>query len=110
MRHSSVRTAPLSHERLAILLALSCPGRNNSIASVSDQVISDSVGSIYIKKSTLYKFVKELESEGHISMPPPALTEKGIRTLKLDIARTENYLQLLKQRADRTQVGRQYNS
>ena len=97
-RHS--KHAPLSYERLAILLATADGPIDKS--RIYDAVAADSVGALVMKKSSLYRLISELmklsylESKGALT-----LTDKGWRTLQGELKRIEHQRLILKHRLHR---------
>jgi DNA-binding PadR family transcriptional regulator len=95
MRKNSSKPISQSPERIAILLALA--HRSAAAPEISDQIISDSVGSVYLVKSTLYRLLHELEHKGYTVAQSQIydLTPRGWRTLEIELGRVEQYRQLL---------------
>jgi len=96
-RHRTGKNAPLSYERLAILVAVA-PGPIIK-AQIGDTVMGDTAGRIAISKSSLYRLINELTETGYLqSAGTYSLTDKGWRALHLELQRIEQQRLILKQR------------
>ncbi len=92
-----IRTIPPSHDRIAILIALTAGPLPR--ATIRDRVQADSVGSVHIKLSTLYVLLAELESAGYIKDPLIyELTQAGWSFVRSELARIEHQRQLIRER------------
>jgi hypothetical protein len=96
MRRPSYTHIPLSHERLAILLAFA--GGAYTPAEVARQIIGDSVGGILIRRSSYFRLINELNERGYIDLTTYRLTEKGWKTIEHEAFRTEQWSRLARQR------------
>ncbi len=95
MRASSTKSISLSPERLAILLALAYTPA--SAPDIAGQVVADSVGNLYLKGTSFYRMLHELERKSFITNSPVYdLTPKGWRTLEHELQRVETYRRHLK--------------
>jgi DNA-binding PadR family transcriptional regulator len=96
--------SPLSHERLAILLALA--KETQTASTIAGTVLADSVGSVYIKYSSLYYLLADLMGGDYIVSKRDAysevtyydLTPKGWRILEHELPRLQAMVQLLQVR------------
>ncbi len=97
VRRPRSKHAPLSYERIAILMAVATGPIDRS--QVAGTIIADTVASIVIKTSTLYYLIRELTQAGHIKRQGSlTLTDKGRNILKVELNRIEQQRYILKQR------------
>ena len=88
---------PISYERVAILLAVATGPIDRR--DIEDVVMADSVGAIFIKKSTLYYLISELIEYGLMQHQGSlTLTDKGWRALHNEFSRIEQQRRIMKQR------------
>jgi DNA-binding PadR family transcriptional regulator len=102
MRHPSTRMAPLSHERLAILLALS--SEPMSATEVREQALGDSLGNVVIKYGSLFRLTRELLNSkliNHYGDEAYCPTERGWKLLEQEAARTEFWARTARERLRR---------
>ncbi len=96
-RRPHSRLAPLSYERMAILLAVAAGPIDR--ARIPEAVLADTVGAVIIRKTTGYTLIKELTAKGYLQVRGSyTLTDKGWRTLHREHNRMENQRLILKQR------------
>ena len=97
IRATRSKRAPISYERMAILLAVAAAPIDKT--RIAGQVLGGSVGDVVIKKSTAYYLIRELTNAGYIQASGSyTLTDKGYRTLHSELKRIEQQRRILKQR------------
>jgi DNA-binding PadR family transcriptional regulator len=95
MRASTSKSVSLSPERLAILLALA--DERASGTNIASKIIGDTTGDIYLKSTTLYRLLHELEHRGYIISDNAVydLAPKGWATLERELPRAKQHYHLL---------------
>src|SRR5437870_2548741 len=91
--------APLSHERLAILLALAAGPA--TAAEIETQAIADSAGHVVLKRASLFRHLQELAARNLIESCSPqtyCLTDKGWARVKLEAQRSEQWAETATER------------
>lgn len=91
------RYAPLSYERMAILVAVAAGPIQKSL--IAKAVLGDTVAEIVLKKSTTYFLIRELTNLGYLEVRGThSLTDKGWRMLNTELNRIEQQRHILKQK------------
>jgi DNA-binding IclR family transcriptional regulator len=106
MRRPTVSLAPLSHERLAIMLAVAAGPV--SASEITRQAIADSTGLLVLKRSSLFRLLLELAGRGLIArhgQDSYRLTERGWKLLELESHRAGDWSQHAQERLRNKRYG-----
>lgn len=99
-KRSTSKWAPMSYERIAILIALANEPLDKK--DIAGAVQADTLAHVVIKTSTMYFLIRELAHRGYIKEQGPFyLTDKGRHTLLIELSRIEHQRLLLKARLHR---------